>query len=125
MSPRSAPQRLALCLSLCLIASSIAACASPSSTREIQTVAASAASLKVAVPPLARERCEGAELPKGPAPGEVDYQVFGVRQTAKLEKCEDKRALGVAAADLHNAYVDRLAERLRPPTLFERLFGKR
>ena len=125
MSPRSAPQRrLALSLSMCLIASSFAGCASRSSTREVQTVAASAASLKVSVPPLVRERCEGAELPP-PRAGETDYQVFGVRQTGKLEKCDDKRALGVAAMDLHNTYVERLVDAVRPPTFWERIIGKR
>ncbi len=50
--------------------------------------------------------------------------MFGARQTAKLEICEAKRALGVDAMDLHNAYVDRLVSDLRPPTFWERLFGK-
>lgn len=90
----------------------------------MQTVAASAASLKVAVPPLVREPCEGAQLPPRKA-SEADLQVFGVRQTGKLEKCEDKRALGVEAMDLHNTYVDRLVTELRPPTFWERIFGKR
>lgn len=76
------------------------------------------------VPGLARERCAAAELPAPPNPDEADYQVFGVRQTAALEKCDYKRALGVAAMDLHNAYVDRLVAELRPPTLWERLAGK-
>lgn len=90
----------------------------------MQAVAASAASLKVAVPPLVREPCEGAPLPPRKA-SEADYQVFGVRQTGKLEKCDDKRALGVQAMDLHNAYVDRLVTDLRPPTFWERIVGKR
>lgn len=93
--------------------------------REVQTVAASAASLKVDVPPTVREPCAAAPLPRQPRPGEAEYQVFGVRQTTKLEQCEGKRALGVAAMDLHNAYVDRLLTELRPPTLWERVFGKR
>jgi hypothetical protein len=42
-----------------------------------------------------------------------------------LEVCDQKRALGVQAADLHNAYVDRLVNTLRPPTFWERIFGKR
>jgi hypothetical protein len=77
-------------------------------------VSATAANLKIPVPPLAREPCDAAELPAGPKPGEVDYQVFGVRQTGRLEMCEEKRALGVSAMDLHNAYVDRLVNDLRP-----------
>jgi hypothetical protein len=125
MSPGSARPHLALPLLTCLIASSISGWARPSSLREVRTVAASAASLKADVPPLAREKCAGAPLPAGPKPTETDYQVFGVRQTAKLEACEGKRALAVAAADMHNAYVDRLVEDLRPPTFWERLFGKR
>lgn len=92
--------------------------------REVQTVAASAANLKIAVPPLAREACAPAELPAPPSPAEADYQVFGVRQTAALQTCNYKRAVGVAAMDLHNAYVDRLVDELRPPTLWERMLGK-
>lgn len=126
MSPRSVPflASLALWALIFLIASFIWGCAARSSTREVLTVAATAANLKVVVPPLAREPCEGAELPPGPNPGEPEYQVFGVRQTGKLEKCDDKRALGVAAADLHNAYVDRLVKIVRPPTFWERIVGK-
>lgn len=75
------------------------------------------------VPGLVREPCEAASLPPAKA-SEVDYQVFGVRQTAKLEKCDDKRALGVQAMDLHNAYVDRLVDTLRPTTLWERITGR-
>lgn len=50
--------------------------------------------------------------------------MFGIRQTAKLETCDRKRALGVAAMDLHNAYVDRLVDEVRPPTFWERIIGK-
>jgi hypothetical protein len=67
----------------------------------------------VPVPALVREPCAAAELPTG-KPDEQDYQVFGIRQTGMLEKCEDRRALGVEAMDLHNAYVDRLVSDLKP-----------
>ena len=77
------------------------------------------------IPPLAREGCLGSQLPPPPTPGEEDYQVYGVRMVGAVEKCDDKRALGVAAMDLHNAYVDRLGERLRPKTFWEGVFGKR
>jgi len=91
----------------------------------VQTVAATAASLKVEVPPTVREKCVGAELPPPPKPSEKDYQVFGARQTTKLELCEGKRALAVDAMDLHNTYVDRLVDAVRPPTFWERIVGKR
>lgn len=125
-SPRGPPlARLAFSISIILTASSMAGCATRASTKEIQTVAASAANLKVEIPALAQERCEAAELPPAPSPGEADYQVFGLRQTAQLEKCDYKRAVGVAAMQIHNRYVDRLVEELRPPTLWQRLAGKR
>jgi hypothetical protein len=80
----------------------------------VQTVAASAASLKVVVPATVREPCAGAELPPPPHPAVRDYQVFGARQTSRLEMCDQKRALGVEAMDLHNTYVDRLVGDLSP-----------
>ena len=126
MSPRSAPRRpvLRAVLLTCLMTSSLAACATRSSTREVQTVAASAASLKTDVPQLAREKCEGAELPPRVKAGEADYQIFGMRQTAKLEQCEFKRALGVEASDLHNQYVEKLVQTLSPKPWWQRLFGR-
>lgn len=87
----------------------------------MQTVAAEAAKLKVAVPALAREPCQAAPLPQGRSPGETDYQVFGIRQTTKLELCDGKRALGVEAADLHNRYVDQLVDELKPRSWWRRL----
>lgn len=75
------------------------------------------------MPPKLREPCFGAPLPPNSA-GEEDYQVFGIRQTVKLEQCEFKRALGEAALDAHNSYVDVLVEKLRPPSWWERLVGK-
>ena len=93
--------------------------------REIQSVAATAASLKVDTPPLAKEVCQGAPLPKGPAPSEPDYQVFGILQTGMLEICDTKRALAVQAAELHNTQVDALKNELRPLSFWERLFGRR
>lgn len=80
----------------------------------MRTVAATAANLKVQVPAEARKPCEGAPLPTGPKPGEPEYQVFGIRQTTKLELCDGKRALAVEASDLHNQYVDRLVKDLKP-----------
>ncbi len=76
-------------------------------------------------PPLARERCAGAKLPPMPAASEADHQVFGLMQTGQLEICETKRALAVEAGDLHNRYVERLVDDLRPKTFWERLFGRR
>jgi hypothetical protein len=99
---------------MCLTVSFTAACAHRSSTQEIQTVSATAANLKIPVPSLVREPCEAAELPPGPKLDEADYQVFGARQTGRLETCEEKRALGVSAMDLHNEYVERLVSDLRP-----------
>lgn len=131
MSPKSAHNGLRP--RLALIASSIASiligsfasgCATPSSTKEIQRVTATAASLKAEVPPKLREPCSGAPLPPDSA-GEEDYQVFGIRQTVKLEQCEFKRALGEAALDLHNAWVDVLVDRMQPPTLWQRVTGRR
>lgn len=84
---------------------------------------ATAASLKAEVPPLLRETCLGAPLPPDNA-GEEDYQVFGIRQTVKLEQCEFKRALGEAALDLHNGWVDVMIDRMQPPTLWQRMTGK-
>lgn len=72
-----------------------------------------------------REPCVGAPLPPPPAPSEVDYQVFGVRQTSKLAECENKRRLGVEAMDLHNRYVDKLTESLDPPSLWQKVFGRK
>ena len=100
-------------------------CASRSSTNAIRTVAATAADNRIPIPPLARERCAGAPLPRPPSPSEPDYQVFGVQQTAKLEICDAKRALAVQAMETHNTYVDRLVRDLRPATFWERIFGKR
>ena len=113
--------RLLSCL--ILISSFSGACAHRASTAQIQRVSATAASLKVVVPSLARESCLPAPMPPPPSPSEADYQVFGLQQTGALEVCDKKRALGVAAADLHNIYVDRLAERLEPPSLWDRLTG--
>lgn len=66
------------------------------------------------MPPSVRTPCAGTPLPAGPKPGEADYQVFGLRQTLKVEQCDGKRALGVEAMDLHNRYVDRLVDDLAP-----------
>jgi hypothetical protein len=52
------------------------------------------------------------------------YAAFGVDQTGSLEVCDRKRALGVAAMDLHNIYIDRLADNLKPPTVGQRIFGR-
>ena len=42
-----------------------------------------------------------------------------MRQTTKLELCDGKRALAVGALDLHNGYVDRLVNDLRPKHWWE------
>lgn len=66
----------------------------------------------------------GANLPPGPKPGEPEYQVYGVQMVGKLDICEGKRALAVEASDLHNQYVDKLADRIDPPSLWQRVFGR-
>lgn len=90
---------------------------------------AEASQLKVIIPDAARRSCQNDAAPLPPAPplnaSEADYAAFGRLQTGALEICDRRRALGVAAGDLHNLYVDRLAETLRPPTLGERLTGRR
>lgn len=93
--------------------------------REVQTVAAKAASHRVDVPAEAREVCLGATLPRRPNPDERDYQVFGVLQTGMLEICDRKRALSVAASDYFNRQQDRFQEMIAPPrSLWQRLTGR-
>lgn len=77
-------------------------------------MAATAASLKVEVPELARERCLPAPLPPPPNPSEAEKDAFAVLQTGALENCDTKRALAVAAADHHNQWVERMADDIRP-----------
>jgi hypothetical protein len=52
------------------------------------------------------------------------YAAFGVDQTGALEVCDRKRALGVATMDLHNIYVDRLADNLKRSNSGWRIFGR-
>lgn len=87
---------------------------------------AAASDMKVAIPAEARKSCGdlAAPLPE-PPPDKPKLAAFGVGQTGALEICDQRRALGVAAGDLHNLYVDRLAEGLKPPSLGERVFGRR
>lgn len=84
---------------------------------------ATAANLKVEMPATARTPCEGAQLPAPPKPTEPDYQVFGLQMVGKLDICDGKRALAVEAGDMHNRFVDKLAESLNPPSLWDRVFG--
>ena len=116
MLRKSAPLLMAV-----LMLSFTGACATRSSTKEVRTVAATAASLTVVIPDTVKEPCVGAELPPPPKPSEKDYQVFGARQTAKLELCEGKRALAVDTMELHNRYVDSLQQKLDPPPWWKRV----
>lgn len=84
-----------------------------------------AADLKVVIPDRAREPCAAAPLPPYPSASEIDHQAFGAEQTGQLEVCDTKRALAVAAGDLHNIYVDRLVETVKPRSMWGRLTGKR
>lgn len=86
---------------------------------------ATAADLKVIVPPLARESCTAAQLPPPPNPTREQLQEHAISQVGELEVCDRKRELAVTASDLHNHYVDRLVTELRPPTFVERFTGKR
>lgn len=118
-------RRLALFCLMSLTTLLLTACAHHASTDELRTVAAKAADLYVQVPPLARESCLPADLPpRRPPPGEVEWQAFSVDQTGKLENCDTKRALAVAAGDLHNLYVKKLSDELEPPTWWERVTGR-
>jgi len=77
----------------------------------------------VVIPDLAREPCVAAGLPSPPHPTREELEIHAILQLGELEVCERKRALGVAAGDLHNLYVDRLQAVLRPATFWERLTG--
>jgi hypothetical protein len=88
-------------------------------------VSATAADLKVIIPPLAREACTAAQLPPPPHPTREDFEIHATLQVGELEVCDRKRSLAVSAADLHNRYVDLLVTELRAPTLLERITGKR
>lgn len=127
MSPTSASRRRSKGARsiVFLTALSMMGCAAPASTRQMQLATATAASLRVAIPDLAREPCLGAPLPPPPTPTEADYQTFGVAQTGQLEICDTKRRLAVAAGDLANLYAAHLQAELKPATLWQRLTGDR
>jgi hypothetical protein len=66
-----------------------------------------------------------ADLPPPPNPSREQLQVHALQQVGELEVCDRKRALAVAASDLHNMAVDRLVTDLRPARGWERVFGKK
>lgn len=66
-----------------------------------------------------------ADLPPPPTPSREQLQVHALQQVGELEVCDRKRALAVAAGDLHNMFVDKLVTDLRPARGWERVFGKR
>lgn len=76
------------------------------------------------IQPLGKEPCEAAALPPLKS-SEVDYQVFGVRQTAQLVICEYKRRLNQATMELHNIYVERLVKATKPATFWDRVTNKK
>lgn len=64
----------------------------------------------IAVPSEAAKPCTGAPLPRDTSKPQL--QAFALLQTGKLEICDERRALGVQAMELHNAEVVKAAERL-------------
>lgn len=61
--------------------------------------------------------CDSAALPIRAADGtvpETESMNFGIGQTGYLEICEGKVSLAVDAMTIHNEYVERLAEELKP-----------
>jgi hypothetical protein len=113
-------RRPLLALSMFLMTTPIGACASRGvSIKDTQSVAASAASLRVKQDPYVRESCfvDAAPLPAWTPPEQPDeaaWQAFGVRQTAALDICNGKRRLAVATGDLHNVYAEAYQKALAP-----------
>lgn len=117
---------LALALSFGLMTLSLAACVGSVSTAEIQRATAIASTLRYEVPEIARQPCVGAPLPerKGDV-GELAYQEFGIAEAGYLEACETKRATAIAAGDIVNYRGEYITANLRPPTVVERITGRR
>ena len=119
--------RLALALSSMTMALGLAGCAGTVSTGEIQRATAIASTLRYEVPEIARQPCVGAPLPdrsRGDV-GEIAYQEFGLAEAGYLEACETKRATAIAAGDVVNYRGEYITANLRPPSLGERITGKR
>ncbi len=113
---------LTIVLILGLIAAGLTGCAPTISMKDMQTALAQAASFKAEVPREADTKCEGAALP---GDGLSEARVFGTLQTANLDICDKRRALGVEVIKDHNARVDKVVNELRPLTFWERIFGRR
>ena len=100
-------------LLLILMGSFLLGCVSRDSTRMIRSAGQDAArSGLIAVPLEAAKPCSGAALPTQRTVGEA--WAFGYAQTQRLEVCDERRALGVEAMELHNTRVNALVKELKP-----------
>jgi hypothetical protein len=100
--------------------------------RTTQVVTATAANLKVPELETDKKGCKGAALPSkdllddpDPKVREKAYAAFGVLQTGQLELCEGWGFLAVERIKLHNLYVGRLTNELRPLQWWEKIIGRR
>lgn len=106
-----------------LVTSFLTGCAGQVSMRTTQIVTATAANLKVPELEDDSRPCPGAALPK--SDDAKSYAAFGVLQTGQLELCDGRRALAVERIKLHNLYVARLTNDLRPLRWWEKIIGRR
>lgn len=115
-------------LILALMVVGLTGCVQTISTRDMQTALAEAANQEMVVPTEAGKPCEPAPLPRDV--GDVlqalaEARAFGTLQTGFLSACEVRRQLAVDAIVTHNKGVRQTVNELRPPTFWERIFGKR